>query len=705
MNELPKRFNYKNYILLNTDLQDFNEENAINHYKNYGYYENRKYSLIPDDFNYKDYLSLNPDLDNVSEEIAMDHYENYGYYENRKYKKITGIDNDNKDNEMIGCELINFLTFHNLTLDEYKTNVKVQFRFICYKYLNYIRCFSLPDFVETSDFEAVCIEYRKLPHMEFLIRNNIIKLGNKWSHTIICGNLNYEYITDLCNSISRKIKVIKTNYNNLMPSEYSKFLTTIEFWNLLKGKKIIIYQEDSLIFKNNIDDFLYFDYIGAPWMQDKNDNKTGVGNGGFSLRTKEIMVKIINTISIEDTIFNTNTIEYMKNTKSFFPPEDVYFTKNMEQYNIGILADRYHAMKFSTESVNYHDSLGGHTFWYSDPKWCDRMYKFNIVKFIPHYDLSILEHRGGWGSIIKRMKDCSFFSEDQNESQQSKFHFFDMIESEFLWKKDYVCETKWAGIIHCTPNCPPYLDVINIENLFNNPNFIKSLENCVFIISLSKTLTNYLIKKIKCELNMIIPVYTLYHPVISENIPMFNMNTFIYNENKILIQIGQQLRKMTSIYLLNTLHCNKLWLTGTKNFERINSLLESEIQYLNIDKSKMNKNISMHYTETYEEYDELLTKNLVFVDLFDASANNTILECIVRNTPIIVNKIDGVVEYLGDNYPLYFNTLDDVPGLIDTIKIQEAHIYLKKMDKSKFKIDYFVNKIFDLVNEHFLKFN
>ena len=101
MNELPKRFNYKNYILLNTDLQDFNEENAISHYKNYGCYENRKYSLIPDDFNYKDYISLNPDLHDVGEEMAIEHYEKFGYYENRKYKKISGIENNNKENELI----------------------------------------------------------------------------------------------------------------------------------------------------------------------------------------------------------------------------------------------------------------------------------------------------------------------------------------------------------------------------------------------------------------------------------------------------------------------------------------------------------------------------------------------------------------------------------------------------------------------------
>ena len=56
-------------------------------------------------------------------------------------------------------------------------------------------------------------------------------------------------------------------------------------------------------------------------------------------------------------------------------------------------------------------------------------------------------------------------------------------------------------------------------------------------------------------------------------------------------------------------------------------------------------------------YDLLLMQNIVFINLIDASAVNTILECIVRNTPIIVNKIDGIIDYLGEDYPLYYNEL------------------------------------------------
>jgi hypothetical protein len=279
-----------------------------------------------------------------------------------------------------------------------------------------------------------------------------------------------------------------------------------------------------------------------------------------------------------------------------------------------------------------------------------------------------------------------------------------MIEKQFLWRKDYLCKNKWCGIIHCTPKTPPYLNEINIEYLFQNDNFIKSLNNCIFIITLSPYITHYLNSKINCQLNFHIPIYTLKHPVVMNNIPLFTMDAFIHNPNKMLIQIGQQLRKMTSIYLLNNLSCTKLWLTGTKNFEKMNELLNKEIDYLNINKSNLTSNIKMYYTETFEEYDNLLKQNLVFIDLFDAAANNTVLECIIRNTPLIVNRIEGVVDYLGENYPLYYNDLDEVPSLIDTQKILQAHEYLKNMDKTQFSINTFLNGIFDIVNENFLNY-
>lgn len=102
-----------------------------------------------------------------------------------------------------------------------------------------------------------------------------------------------------------------------------------------------------------------------------------------------------------------------------------------------------------------------------------------------------------------------------------------------------------------------------------------------------------------------------------------------------------------------------------------------------------------------DEYDQLLTNNIVYINLVDASAVNTIIECIVRATPIIVNNHPAVVELLGKNYPLYFKSSPlDYTGInreinrlfVNDSKIKSAHNYLKRKSLTPFKIKTFVDK-------------
>ena len=267
-----------------------------------------------------------------------------------------------------------FLKLYDTTKDDVLSDPKMEFRYFCFRYLDNIREIELHELKKGSKYESVIIEFRNFPHIEFIIRNAILRLGIEWSHTVICGTDNYEFIVNMCNHISPNIKIIKTEFHNLNTSRYSLFLASHSFWNQLYGEKILIYQEDSIIFKNNINDFLEWDYVGAPWVIEQNDNPLGVGNGGLSLRTKKCMIDVIKNKDILDTEFNSSTLDYMKNSKMSVGPEDVYFTLNMINLNLGRVADRETASKFSTERIYNPDSFGGHNFWLSDPNWRERLF-------------------------------------------------------------------------------------------------------------------------------------------------------------------------------------------------------------------------------------------------------------------------------------------------------------------------------------------
>jgi hypothetical protein len=41
-----------------------------------------------------------------------------------------------------------------------------------------------------------------------------------------------------------------------------------------------------------------------------------------------------------------------------------------------------------------------------------------------------------------------------------------------------------------------------------------------------------------------------------------------------------------------------------------------------------------------------------------------------------VNKLPATIYYLGEDYPLFFSNIDDIPNLLNIKNIEKAHIYL-----------------------------
>jgi hypothetical protein len=482
----------------------------------------------------------------------------------------------------------------------------------------------------------------------------------------------------IAESIHRNVRVIQTEYDNLTPSLYSAFLASANFWHLLQGEKILIYQEDSIIYRKNINDFLEWDYIGAPWPAKQNDAPILVGNGGFSLRSKSVMLRVIESISIMDTVPNSSTLGYMKSTNSTVMPEDVYFTLNIQRLGLGRVAPVSIASSFSTETIYNPSSLGGHNFWLSDKQWKD-----SVSTIVPQFTcLTGLKttHRGGWASVLSSLTDAGIVD------PSGKFDFVSVVEEVYMWGLIQLRpKRKWTGIVHCTPNAPNHLKNLNISMLVNNNLFLKDLTSCKVLFTLSEYVSDYLRK----HLPKLQPrIVTLFHPVENTGFPEFTMEKYLANNEKYVLQVGQQLRKVTSIFKLHPAGHTTLWLTGSPNLAKCRKMVDEEIRVYNEKVSIAEKTI--FYTSTFEEYDAFLEKNIVFVDLYDSAANNTVLECIIRNTPILANRTPGVLEYLGIDYPLYFQTLQDVDTLLTTENLTLAHEYLKSMDKSKFTMDYFV---------------
>jgi len=288
-----------------------------------------------------------------------------------------------------------------------------------------------------------------------------------------------------------------------------------------------------------------------------------------------------------------------------------------------------------------------------------------MTKKIKINPTSFQHHRSGW-------KPVSEFIYQQLNSNQGVV-LYDWADRVF--KDKTIVVHPWIGIFHNVINYPQNEYKIKYSHrihplslLVHLDHFKKSLLSCKGIFTLSVNTANYLKMFVNCE------VCPLVHPIL----PVAKtFNWTMYGANKKLVTIGQWLRRYHSICELNTDH--KKILLKTAGFDA--DYIEME-QYSKCANVEMRKPMSNHH------YDNLLSSAAVFLDLYDVAACNVILECIIRNTPILVNRLPAAVEYLGEDYPLYYENLEEAAAKL--VNAKEAHTYLTNMDKSKFSLEYFL---------------
>jgi Protein of unknown function (DUF5672) len=254
-------------------------------------------------------------------------------------------------------------------------NPATLFRYICYENINLIRQVPLPEVKQNQPLESVIIDNRNFPHIEFVIRNTILKLGPGWSHTVVCTSSNLELIQEMCSKISDGIRIIQIQEKWRDVNFFNELMYDVDFWRLLNGDRILIYQDDTIIFRENISDFLSYDYIGAPWKH--KPYGLDYGNGGFSLRNRKMIIDILDSwllVNRHIEYLSSQDYGHISGSKMLKPAEDLFFSLAFRNKSKAMPSASV-ASAFSTEHFPNPDSLGGHQFWLFDPHWVDRMLK------------------------------------------------------------------------------------------------------------------------------------------------------------------------------------------------------------------------------------------------------------------------------------------------------------------------------------------
>jgi hypothetical protein len=276
-------------------------------------------------------------------------------------------------------------------------------------------------------------------------------------------------------------------------------------------------------------------------------------------------------------------------------------------------------------------------------------------------------HRSGWSYAIQNLKSL-------HNPQGILLDTF--IERTFCWHPKGIKPhmQPWIGFIHVPPEIPKWFSYKQTnEAIFNSETWGKSLPYCKGLFTLSNYHKKHLEKKFD------IPINNLIFPT---EIPKlkWNWDRFTANKEKKIVQVGWWLRKLHAIFQLPLQKNQYKKIFLSVEHKNLPKLIEKEREILLNEgtfKEEMYKTAEKLMYLPNSEYDRLLVENIVFVYLYDASANNTVIECIVRNTPILINPLEAVKEYLGDDYPLYYNSLEEAAEKAANFDlIYKTHQYL-----------------------------
>jgi hypothetical protein len=211
------------------------------------------------------------------------------------------------------------------------------------------KSFFRENYTSNDKYTAVIIEPRKHKALSFVLKNFLENLSDNWTILIMHGEKNKEFVHTIINNeliqYKNRIQLQNLHVDNLTVDDYNQLLLSENFYQSIPTEIILIFQTDTMICpsqKQKLNDFLEYDYVGAPWI-DSNRIKNVGGNGGLSLRRKSKMIK---------------KLRNCENTENEY--EDKYFSNSCGDLHFPLFEK---AKEFSIETVYNDKNFGVHKPW------------------------------------------------------------------------------------------------------------------------------------------------------------------------------------------------------------------------------------------------------------------------------------------------------------------------------------------------------
>lgn len=536
-----------------------------------------------------------------------------------------------------------------------------EWRTLCLYLLPNMRLHALPKLKDpdAAQYCAVCVESRELEHTEFVLRKTSRHLTSDWGMMVVCTEDNWEYMKGVVEEINIGIKLVKWSGAIRSVADYNELMLNPKFWDLIHSERVLFFQEDGFLLRDGIEDFLSWDYIGAPWPLSFNMPKPGIGNGGFSLRNVALSKEALRAIpmaSVQRLEERTLIQEVL--------PEDAYFSRAIPLVSPQArIPTRRVAREFSCEGLAYSGSLGFHC-WQSI-----KNYKAMLVNSVNPLTIRITNLKNYPMQDSENFR--KFLTESNFCSMTGSFtiNCDEFLESEYLWDKpkNYDKTKPWAGFVHLPVNVAPYANENNLRHILTHRYAENDFDACLGLITFSE--------HNRRQLEDIFSLYETPPKIYSIPYPAARKpsNKFCWgNYNKKIIQIGSRNLKLSLFYQMFTVK-EKIWLS---EFNEESSLalavadFESEnAQIISLDKVKI-------LAFSLKIYEEMLSSSLVFLPFYDLNYSKVLIDGLSCCTPMLVRDHPAAREYLGDEYPLFFTTVAECERLLTDKWVKLGHEYL-----------------------------
>lgn len=222
-----------------------------------------------------------------------------------------------------------------------------------------------PGIVEKNDKAVLVVDNRPNPMSVFAALVTLHNLENPaaWDVVVFTSTPAQNYYKSYLPACAKVVPLDVLDEAQFDVATYNEYLKTPNFWNCLAAcgyKKVLMVQDDGFIVRPGVEEFLEFDYVGAPWVtcpanQELSVLTNMVGNGGCSLRSVDAMLQIARDYPKDNEPLFNNNVQPIQ--------EDVYFAAHCHTDSRWKIADKDVANEFSSEQILSKKSIAFHKIW------------------------------------------------------------------------------------------------------------------------------------------------------------------------------------------------------------------------------------------------------------------------------------------------------------------------------------------------------